>query len=95
MALSTGYQVFAWVGKGVDKAVKSAAMSAAMTYISNQNRPSSTPIARVVEGAETPVFKDTFADWPRSAAPKIDFSALPSTPSSTKKNVKRQVSPGL
>ena len=39
----------AWVGTGADKAVKSAAMSAAMAYVAENHRPASTPLARVVE----------------------------------------------
>jgi hypothetical protein len=27
-----------------------------------------TPVARISEGAETPIFKDLFSDWPKAAA---------------------------
>jgi len=35
---------------------------------STNARPMKTPLARVAEGTETPMFKDCFADWPRGAA---------------------------
>eukprot|EP00039_Didymoeca_costata_P018244 m.332725 g.332725 ORF g.332725 m.332725 type:complete len:884 (-) comp16996_c0_seq1:287-2938(-) len=63
--LNTGPSgIFAWVGKGATKAEKTAAMTNAEKFLKENNLPDWTPIARLVEGGETPIFKQFFAVWP-------------------------------
>lgn len=92
--VDTGNAVFAWVGKDSDKACKSAAMTAAMQYIAANQRPNSTPISRVAQGTETPLFKDCFADWPRAQTAKLDFSSPIKSPTANIAATKRQSSSG-
>jgi hypothetical protein len=95
IVVDTGTCVFVWVGKGSSKETRSAAMQAGMTYSEQTYGAGAKAIAisRVAQGTETPLFKDLFADWPSTAAPKVDFSKHPSTPGGgTPKNYRRQSS---
>jgi hypothetical protein len=56
--------IFAWVGKKATKAEKNAAMLNATQFITDNKLPQWTPICRVIEGGETPLFKQNFAEWP-------------------------------
>ncbi len=94
LLVDTGNAVFAWVGHDTDKATKSAAMTAAMQYIAANVRPKSTPISRVAQGTETPLFKDCFADWPRAAIAPLDFGSPVKSPTAKIAAAKRQSSSG-
>lgn len=52
--------IFAWVGKGATKEEKCASMTNATNFISQKGYPNWTPVTRVVEGGETPLFKQNF-----------------------------------
>jgi gelsolin len=58
--LDTGAEVFAWIGKGASKAEKKTAMQYAQEYLKKYNRPSFTPIARILQGGENEVFEACF-----------------------------------
>ena len=60
-------ELFVWVGKGSSSGARKEAMKNATSFLSANNRPNWTPIARVAEGAETPLFKAKFSNW--SAGP--------------------------
>lgn len=84
--LNTGQAgVFAWVGKGSDKQEKMEAMKAAQRFVKQEKLPEWTPIARLVEGGETPLFKQNFSVWPEPVSvPGAQVSCgttMPSPPS--------------
>jgi len=54
--LDIGTKVFVWVGKETSKAEKSKALEYAELYLASQQRPSTTPILRLVQGGETDAF---------------------------------------
>jgi hypothetical protein len=56
--------IFAWCGKGATKAEKISAMEQGEKFIVDHKLPAWTPMARLVEGGETPIFKQNFAAWP-------------------------------
>ncbi|XP_065059180.1 advillin-like [Rhopilema esculentum] len=58
--------VFAWIGKGCTTQEKKEAMNNAMEFINQKGYPNWTQVTRVVEGAETPIFKQFFKDWPEA-----------------------------
>jgi len=63
--LNTGSAgVFAWVGRGADKEEKTQAMVLAQKFVKSEGLPDWTPISRLVEDGETPLFKQNFAVWP-------------------------------
>jgi len=62
--LDTGASgIFAWVGKGATKEEKCASMTNATNFISQKGYPNWTSVTRVVEGGETPMFKQNFKNW--------------------------------
>jgi len=76
-----GGGIFAWVGKGASKDEKKQAMKHATDFIEKRGYPDWTPVTRIVERAETPLFKQNF-NWPEklilpgappSGAPKSAF----------------------
>lgn len=67
--------IFAWVGKGASKAEKIQAMEQADKFLKDHKLPEWTPISRIVEGGETPLFKQVFKDWPE---PVVMPGAAPS-----------------
>ena len=63
--LDADQEVYVWVGKGANKEERKEAMMYAAKYLTEKNKPSFTPIVRVVENAETAVFKSKFKVWPQ------------------------------
>ena len=58
--VDTGSSLIVWVGRGSTAAEKKEGMMRANTYLVDNNMPHTTPVSRVVEGAETTVFKSLF-----------------------------------
>lgn len=56
--------IFAWIGKKASPNEKLHAMRLATDFITSKKYPIQTPVTRVVEGGETPLFKNNFAVWP-------------------------------
>ncbi|XP_050230599.1 villin-3 [Mercurialis annua] len=68
--LDCGAEVFVWVGRVTQVEERKAASQAAEDFLTNQNRPKSTRVTRVIQGYETRSFKSNFDSWPAgSAAP--------------------------
>ncbi|KNC50194.1 STE/STE7/MEK1 protein kinase, partial [Thecamonas trahens ATCC 50062] len=63
---STG--IYAWVGKDSSDAQRAAAMQIAKLYHTQQERPPWQPVQRVVEGAESYLFKECFKGWHKAKA---------------------------
>lgn len=61
-------EIFVWVGKGATAQERKESMVNAGKFLTDQNRPKTTPITRVAETGETPAFKEKFKSWP--APPK-------------------------
>ncbi|XP_077241687.1 villin 2 [Tasmannia lanceolata] len=57
-------EVFVWVGRITQVEDRKAASQAAEEFITNQNRPKSTRITRVIQGFEPHSFKSNFESWP-------------------------------
>lgn len=55
--------IFVWVGKKCTDAEKKAGMKNGMEFISKKGYPQWTQVTRVVEGGETPIFKQFFSGW--------------------------------
>jgi len=71
--VDAGSEIFVWIGKGATAGEKKEGMMRAMDYLGRSGKPAWTPITRVVEGAESTVFKGNFPVWD---APKaVDFGA--------------------
>jgi len=58
--LFTGSQVFAWVGKNASVNEKQKALRFAQEYVTKNNLPPHTPVARILEGGENEVFESFF-----------------------------------
>ncbi|XP_073253861.1 gelsolin, cytoplasmic-like [Porites lutea] len=58
---STG--IFVWIGKKCTDAEKKAGMKNGLEFISKKGYPQWTQVTRVVEGGETPIFKQFFSGW--------------------------------
>jgi len=58
--LDDGGQIWAWVGKGSSSQEKSKALAYADLYLKKYNRPTLTPICRVLEGGENEQFEAAF-----------------------------------
>ncbi|EDQ85244.1 uncharacterized protein MONBRDRAFT_34323 [Monosiga brevicollis MX1] len=56
--------IFVWVGKGATKEERAFSMRTGTDFIKQKGYPNHTPVTRVVETGETPVFKEKFASWP-------------------------------
>ena len=59
--LDNGTDIFIWVGRGASSQEKSLAMIHALKYLDKKKRPAETPITRIIEGAESKLFWDAFA----------------------------------
>nr|ANR02564.1 gelsolin [Peripatoides novaezealandiae] len=55
--------VFAWIGKQSTAREKEVAMKSATEYLKFREYPNWTPIQRVIDGGETPAFKQYFSSW--------------------------------
>eukprot|EP01133_Synstelium_polycarpum_P015250 gene15250-18052_t len=53
-------EIFVWIGKSSSDENRSMATLNAMDLISHENRPSWTPVTKMIQGAETTLFKDKF-----------------------------------
>lgn len=61
--VDAGDTVHVWVGKGASDAERKNAIICATKYLQQNGRSLNTPITRVVEGAESTVFKALFRSW--------------------------------
>ncbi|CAB3986258.1 scinderin isoform 2 [Paramuricea clavata] len=62
--LDTGASgVFVWVGKQATRDERGSSMVKAEGFLAAKGHADWTPITRVIEGAETPLFKSAFAKW--------------------------------
>ncbi|POM58418.1 Villin-like protein, partial [Phytophthora palmivora] len=74
--IDVGNEVFVWVGKTASESERTNALTVAVHYLKKEGRPSHTPITRVVEEGETPVFTALFKAW---TEPKVlEFGYQPS-----------------
>ncbi|KAG1701627.1 hypothetical protein DVH05_010931 [Phytophthora capsici] len=74
--IDVGNEVFVWVGKTASESERKNALSVAVHYLKKEGRPSHTPITRVVEEGETPLFTALFKAW---TEPKVlEFGYQPS-----------------
>ncbi|EGD82600.1 scinderin isoform 2 [Salpingoeca rosetta] len=55
--------IFVWVGKGATKEERAFSMRTGMDFLKTKGYPHHTPVTRVVEGGETPLFKQNFPGW--------------------------------
>eukprot|EP00049_Salpingoeca_infusionum_P017156 m.351941 g.351941 ORF g.351941 m.351941 type:complete len:836 (+) comp16405_c0_seq1:595-3102(+) len=55
--------IFVWVGKGAEKEERAFAMTTGMDFLKTKGYPNHTPVTRVVEFGETPLFKQNFPGW--------------------------------
>jgi hypothetical protein len=65
-----GTAIYAWIGKGASEQEKLHSMKIATDFLKSKGYPNWTPVTRVVEGAETPLFKENFQNWPEKDASK-------------------------
>lgn len=68
--LDSGNSIFVWIGKGATADEKKKGMEVGVKFLKEQNRPDWTPIARLVQGSETPIFKSNFFIW-NEPKPKV------------------------
>ena len=81
--VDSGSEVFVWIGKGASKEERAAGMGEAQAYITAQHRPAWTPITRLIETGETPIFKSIFtAGWTVAEKPLSKFASKPAASSS-------------
>jgi len=55
--VDTGFEVFAWIGKGASVSEKKKSLQYAQEYLTKYNRPAQLPISRILEGGENEVFE--------------------------------------
>ena len=60
--------IFVWVGKKSNNDEKLHSMKMAQDFIKSKGYPDWTPITRVAENGETPLFKQNFFQWPERDA---------------------------
>ncbi|GMH50465.1 hypothetical protein TrRE_jg10313 [Triparma retinervis] len=75
--VDTGSSLIVWVGRGSTATEKKEGMMRANSYLVDNNMPHTTPVSRVVEGAETTIFKSLFGQW--NPPIKFDFTQPPSS----------------
>ncbi|RLN78456.1 hypothetical protein BBJ28_00016844, partial [Nothophytophthora sp. Chile5] len=74
--VDVGDEVFVWVGKGASDVERKNSTTVAVNYLKKEGRPAHTPVTRVVEGGEPPVFTALFKAW---TTPKVlEFGYQPS-----------------
>ncbi|KAJ3449756.1 villin [Anaeramoeba flamelloides] len=61
--LDCGSEIFVWIGNGSTRQEKKESMLNAVKFLEQNNRPEHTPITRVIEKGETPLFAEKFVDW--------------------------------
>jgi len=66
--VDSGSEVYVWIGKTSPLEDRKVAMATASTYLKDAARPAWTPISRLIETGETPVFKNIFSKWDRVGA---------------------------
>jgi hypothetical protein len=59
-----GQHIFAWIGKKASDSERKNAMKIATDFIAQKGYPKWTPVTRVAENGETPLFKSNFKVWP-------------------------------
>ena len=70
--LDTGSNgIFVWVGKKATNDEKLHAMKIGTDFIKSKGYPNHTPVTRVAENGETPLFKQNFTAWPEKDASKL------------------------
>ncbi|CAI5734286.1 unnamed protein product [Peronospora destructor] len=85
--IDVGNEAFVWVGKTASESERKNALSIAVQYLEKEGRPSHTPITRVVEEGETPVFTVLFKAW---TEPKVlEFGYQPSQSVASMQNDKQ------
>jgi len=62
--------IFVWIGKGASNDEKLHSMKMGVDFIKNKGYPNATPVVRLVEGGETPIFKQNFFLWAEKDASK-------------------------
>ena len=55
--------IFAWIGQDSSKEERVQALKSAESFLANNELPKWTKIQRIVENAETTVFKQYFKSW--------------------------------
>uniref|UniRef100_A0AAV1U3Y1 HP domain-containing protein n=1 Tax=Peronospora matthiolae TaxID=2874970 RepID=A0AAV1U3Y1_9STRA len=74
--IDVGNEMFVWVGKAASRSERKSALAVAEPYLKKVGRPLHTPITRVVEEGETPLFTALFKAW---NSPKVlEFGHQPS-----------------
>lgn len=83
--LDCGAEIFVWVGAGATKEERKDSMAIAEKFLAESDRPVYTPITRIVERGETPLFKAYFSDWyaEEQKELKLNFSAKGSSAGSS------------
>ncbi|RMX63734.1 hypothetical protein DD238_006349 [Peronospora effusa] len=71
--IDVGNEVFVWVGKAASESERKNALAIAVHYLKKEGRPSHTPITRVVEEGETPVFTLLFKAWTEPKVLKFGY----------------------
>lgn len=75
--VDVGDVIYVWVGKGASSGERKNAITVATKYLLKNGRPTQTPITRVVESGEPPVFTSLFKAW---SPPKLlEFGRQPSS----------------
>jgi len=62
--------IFVWVGKKASEQERLHSMKMATDFIGQKGYPNATPVTRVIEEGETPLFKQNFAGWVEEEAIK-------------------------
>ncbi|XP_050394961.1 actin depolymerising venom protein gelsolin 1 [Patella vulgata] len=68
--------IYIWVGKECTKNEKKSAWQNATEFLKKKSYPQWTQISQLVEGAETPLFKQYFSSW-NNANIQVDFGIAP------------------
>ncbi|ETL43532.1 hypothetical protein F441_06171 [Phytophthora nicotianae CJ01A1] len=73
--IDVGNEVFVWVGKAASDSERKNALTVAVHYLKEEGRPSHTPITRVVEEGETPLFTALFKAWTEPKVLEFGYQA--------------------